>query len=124
MSIRRPDEMHAAFKARLNAGDLEGLVALYEPNSKLVPQPGQEVQGREAVRAALQGFLAIKPRMEMTTRYVLEAGDTAVLSGQWKLTGRGADGMAVVLTGKSVEVLRRQPDGTWLFVLDHPFGAD
>jgi uncharacterized protein (TIGR02246 family) len=116
--------MHAAFKARLNAGDLEGLVALYEPNSKLVPQPGQEVQGREAVRAALQGFLAIKPRMEMTTRYVLEAGDTAVLSGQWKLTGRGADGMAVVLTGKSVEVLRRQPDGTWLFVLDHPFGAD
>jgi ketosteroid isomerase-like protein len=60
----------------------------------------------------------------MATRYVLEAGDTAVLSGQWKLTGRGPDGTAMEMTGRSVEVLRRQADGTWLFVLDHPFGAD
>jgi uncharacterized protein (TIGR02246 family) len=124
MSIRRPEEMHEAFKARFNEGDLEGLVALYERNGKMVPQPGREVQGREAIRLALQEFLAMKPRIEMATRYVLEAGDTAVLSGQWKLTGRGPDGTAMEMTGRSVEVLRRQADGTWLFVLDHPFGAD
>jgi uncharacterized protein (TIGR02246 family) len=124
MSIRRPEEMHEAFKARFNEGDLEGLVALYERNGKMVPQPGREVQGREAIRLALQEFLAMKPRIEMATRYVLEAGDMAVLSGQWKLTGRGPDGTAMEMTGRSVEVLRRQADGTWLFVLDHPFGAD
>jgi uncharacterized protein (TIGR02246 family) len=124
MPIRRPEEMHVVFSARYNAGDLDGLVALYEPNAKLVSQPGQEVQGREAIRAGLQGFLALMPRIDMTTRYVLETGDTAVLSGQWKLTGRGPDGTAMEMGGKSVEVLRRQADGTWLFVLDHPFGAD
>jgi uncharacterized protein (TIGR02246 family) len=124
MSIRRPEEMHAVFSERYNAGDLDGLVALYEPNAKLVSQPGDEVQGREAVRAGLQGFLALMPRIDMTTRYVLAAGDTAVLSGQWKLTGTGPGGTAAEMTGKSVEVLRRQPDGTWLFVLDLPFGAD
>lgn len=73
---------------------------------------------------ALQGFLAIKPRMEMSTRDGLEAGDTVALSGQWQLTGKGSDGSAMEMSGKRVEVLRRQPDGTWLFVLDHPFGAD
>lgn len=124
MSIRRPEDMHAVFNERFNEGDLDGLLALYEPNAKLAPQPGQEVQGREAIRTALQGFLALNPRMDLTTRYVLEAGDMAVLSGQWKLTGTGPDGSAVEMGGKSVEVLRRQPDGTWLYVLDLPFGAD
>lgn len=116
--------MHAVFNERFNEGDLAGLLALYEPNAKLVPQPGQEVQGREAIRNALRGFLALKPRMNLTTRYVLESGDTAVLSGQWKLTGTGPDGSAVEMSGRSVEVLRRQPDGTWLYLLDLPFGAD
>jgi uncharacterized protein (TIGR02246 family) len=124
MSIHRPEEMHALFNRRFNEGDLEGLVALYESNAKLVPQPGQEVQGHEAIRTALQGFLALKPRMDLKTRYVLEVGNTAVLSGQWKLTGRGPDGLAVEMSGKSVEVLHRQPDGTWLYALDLPFGAD
>jgi ketosteroid isomerase-like protein len=30
---------------------------------------------------------------------------------------------AVDVQGASAEVIRRQPDGTWRYVIDHPFGA-
>jgi len=30
----------------------------------------------------------------------------------------------VDIVGKSADVLRQQPDGTWRFVIDNPWGTD
>jgi len=45
-------------------------------------------------------------------------------ASQWSATTTGPDGKPVTVTGNNVEVVRRQPDGTWLFVIDNPRGAD
>jgi ketosteroid isomerase-like protein len=37
--------------------------------------------------------------------------------------GRDADGSPVDLQGVTTEVLRRQPDGSLKYVVDHPFGG-
>ncbi len=37
--------------------------------------------------------------------------------------GTDDDGNPVELHGSTAEVARRQPDGTWKYVFDHPFGA-
>jgi ketosteroid isomerase-like protein len=34
----------------------------------------------------------------------------------------GQDGKPASMNGQSVEVVRRQPDGRWLFAVDFPFG--
>ena len=47
----------------LNAGDLEAALALYERYATFVPEPGKPVSGHKAIREALRGFLAIKPRL-------------------------------------------------------------
>jgi ketosteroid isomerase-like protein len=99
-------------------------MALYEPDAQLVPQPGQVRPGPEAIRQALQQFLALKGAMQITTRYVIRGDAIALLSGQWHLKGSGPDGKNVEMGGKSAEVARRQSTGEWLFVIDHPFGAD
>ena len=31
-----------------------------------------------------------------------------------------ADGKPIQITGKNAEVVQRQPDGTWRFIIDHP----
>ncbi len=56
--------------------------------------------------------------MAMRTRYVMEAGDLALLGSEWTLTA-GDQTMSAV----STEVARRQPDGGWLYVLDRPFAS-
>jgi uncharacterized protein (TIGR02246 family) len=124
MAQNRPEDMHQRFAQHFNAGDIESLMALYTPDAALVPQPGQVVQGHAAIREALQAFLALRGKIELQTTYVVEAGDTALARGQWRLTGTGPDGQPVSLSGKSNEVLRRQPDGGWLLAVDHPYGAD
>lgn len=111
------------FATLLAAGDLDALVSLYEPDAAFAPRPGETVAGRAAIRAALEPFLALSPRMSGTIEKVLEAGDTALVANRWSLTGTGPDGRAVELSGTSADVLRRRKDGSWGIVIDDPWGA-
>ena len=99
-------------------------LALYEPTATFVPQPGHSTSGIEAVRGALQQYLALKGTLKMATTYVVESGDMALLRGKWLLQGTGPDGKPVEMGGNSIEILRRQSDGSWCFVIDHPLGAE
>lgn len=124
MPARNPAEVDALFAAALNAGDLDALVALYEPGAALMPSPGTVVNGTAAIREALAGFLAAKPSMSLDARTLAQAGDVALVSAAWQLSLTGPDGKPATMSGKSVEVARRQPDGRWLFAIDFPFGAE
>ncbi len=120
MPARTPAEIHTQFVEAFNAADLDGLLQLYEPSAVLLAN-GEPVTGHEAIREALSGWLEMKGQMTMKTRIVLESGDgLALLHGGW-LIEAGGPGRGVALRGMSSEVVRRQPNGTWLFVLDNPF---
>ena len=45
---------------------------------------------------------------------------SAVLNNDWSLTGKAADGSAIEMKHKAMEIVRRQPDGTWRFAVDDP----
>ena len=121
MAVHRPEEIHGAFTKAFNAGDLDALMALYEPGASVAPAPGQVVTGTAAIRDVLAGFLALKGQMVITTSRVVAAEDVALLHGSWTLTGTDPDGNAIEMDGRNTEVARRQADGTWLFAIDNPF---
>ena len=122
MSVRSPEEIDRIFERELNAGNLDGLVALYEPTAAFTVEPGKVVTGTAAVREAIAGFLALKPNISLSPRVLANTGDIAMVSSKWKLKGTAPDGSAVDLSGESVEIVRRQADGTWKFVIDSPWG--
>ena len=122
MTAKTPEAIDTLFANALNAGDLEALVALYEPNASLMPSPGNVVSGAAAIREALAGFLAAKPSMTLTARTLSQTGEIALVSAAWQLSMTGEDGTPAQMSGRSVEVVRRQPDGRWLFAIDFPFG--
>jgi len=80
------------------------------------------VSGTKAVREALAGFLAMKPRIKLDAKTLAETGGIAFTTSKWVLEGTGPDGKPMKMEGQSAEVARRQPDGTWLFVIDNPHG--
>jgi uncharacterized protein (TIGR02246 family) len=124
MAVNKPEEIHPRFAAAFNPADLPALLAMYESHATFVAQPGRMATGIDAVRGALQQYLALKGTIKMATTYVVESGDTALLRGTWQLQGTAPDGKPVEMRGNNVEVVRRQADGSWRFVIDHPFGAE
>ena len=123
MAARTPEDVDRLFAEALNAGNLDALVALYEPQGTLMPSPCTLVTGTAAIRESLAGFLGGKPRMSLTTRLVAQSGELAVTSANWELAMTGPDGKPATMTAQSVEVVRRQADGSWRAVIDLPFGT-
>lgn len=118
MSPSTPSEVDERFAEYVNNNNLDALVALYEPNAVLV-MPGEEHRGLAAIRAALAA-LASDAGVHIQMRVVrsIEAGpDLAILYNDWSATMPGNQTMA----GKAIEIVRRQPDGSWRFLLDDPY---
>jgi ketosteroid isomerase-like protein len=61
--------------------------------------------------------------MAAETRYCITAAGVALASASWQIRGTGPDGQRVEIQGTSADLLRRQVDGRWLLVVDHPFGG-
>lgn len=123
MPARTPQEIHELFNQYFAAKDAEALMSLYEPDAVFMPQPGLTVSGKTAIREALDAFLALDATFEMRTATVIQAGDIALLAADWTLKGSDPSGGPVELAGHTAEVVRRQPDGTWLMLIDNPYGA-
>src|SRR5262245_13502035 len=123
MPASEPEQMHRLFEEAFNAGDIEALMALYEPGAALVPQPGALAEGLDAIRESLRWFLDRGGRIALDTKLVVRAGDLAYLSNRWSLTGATMpDGSPAELGAVTAEVARLQADGSWLYVIDNAWG--
>ena len=124
MTAQTPEEVYHLFAEALNAGDLEALLALFEPDAVFVTEPGHPVTGTEQIREALEGILALKAIFHLSTPGILMGHDLAFVAARWSIEGTGPDGQPVPLTGVTADVVRRGTDGVWRFALDNPWGAD
>jgi ketosteroid isomerase-like protein len=104
-----PEDLSRLIVERLNAGDVDGLTALYEPNAVLALPDGGLATGADEIRRAYERVVADRPKFTPgVQRPTLLSGDLALTSS------RLASGAV------TVEVARRQADGTWLWVIDQP----
>jgi ketosteroid isomerase-like protein len=111
----------SAFVTAVNAADVNGIVGVYAGDAALLP-PNLPVQrGRDAVKAFWGGFLDVYTvRMEIGSDTMEGRGDLAYNVGHYRFTAvpkaKGAPGVAD--EGKFVEVLKKQADGSWKYVVD------
>jgi ketosteroid isomerase-like protein len=108
---RTPEDITTLFVERLNERDADGMAGLYAPDAVMAFPPGHTTVGRDAIRAVLAQFAAhaALPVPEEESLPVIRYGDLALTSTPSK------DG-----TGIRVQVTQRQPDGSWLRVIDRP----
>ena len=105
----QPEDLGRYFLERANAGDVEGLVALYEPGAVLAFPSGRLTIGHDQIRQVYAELLADKPSFG-------SAGQQPVIrNGELALTST-----RLPAGGATVEVARRQPDGSWRWVIDQP----
>ena len=122
MPARTPGECDRLFEEHVNAGQVDPVVALYEEGGSLVRHDGGVATGHAAIREVVARLVAIQPRLRNNVVRVVTAGeDLALVYNDWSMSAKGRDGKPMERAGKAVEVVRRQADGTWRFVIDDPY---
>jgi len=109
-TAEHPEDIARLFVERVNSGDVDGLVELYEPTAVMAYPPGSITEGEEALRALFEQMLAARPEFPQEEPLpTLRCGDIALTST------RALDG-----TGGRAQVVRRQADGSWKRIIDRP----
>jgi ketosteroid isomerase-like protein len=89
MPATTPEEIHRLFEDRFNAGDVDGLMAPYEPDAAVIPNRGASSTVASRCVRGTAAFLALQGRTSLDTKLVVTVGDLAFLSNTWSLTGTG-----------------------------------
>jgi uncharacterized protein (TIGR02246 family) len=116
---RSPSTLHTLFLDAFNRHDADGVTALYESDAVLLTQSGP-VGGHEAIREFYRIAFDSRPILTLETVAEQRVGALAMLQGQWRWTSRATGRRRAQNEGRSVELVRVQTDGRWLYVIDSP----
>lgn len=109
-----PEDLTTLFVERANAGDADGLAALYEPDAVLAFPPGRMTRGRDAIRDIFEQMVS------MNLTFETEQSLPTIEHHELALTAtHRRDGVGI-----RVQVARRQTDGSWLRIIDLPEPSD
>jgi ketosteroid isomerase-like protein len=117
----RPDYIYPALAAAYNAGDLAGVLALYDSQAVFVVKPGQVTDGPAQLHAALQRVIEFDGHLAIHPHSFVHSDNVVLVLGSFTLTGRRRDGTQIERESRFADVLRRRPGGDWLIAVDNPF---
>jgi uncharacterized protein (TIGR02246 family) len=115
MSARSPEEICHLFRQAMAAGDLDAVISLYDPEVVFLNQSGEVKKGAEELRKELAPLAAAQARFDYNIRQIIQSGDIALMHTDWKVSAPQP------MFSYAIEVARRQPDGSWRWLIDDPF---
>ncbi|BAW04150.1 DUF4440 domain-containing protein [Nocardia seriolae] len=122
-TIPDPALLPALFEQHLNAGDVDGVLALFAPDATMRTTAGTVITGPDALRAEITGTVAARGRLTNVQRHTLVGADTALLVPDWTMEIDTPDGTRIAPTGSTANVARRIGSGEWRFAVLNPLGT-
>ena len=129
MGAPSPEVCNLWLARAFNAQDVEAAAAMYHPDAVIVRVSEvhgetKTSRGARGIRDTMAAYIGMQPHMDVVTHHTTVAGDFAMTRSQWLITGVDKAGKRIEVHHHGMEAHRRLPDGSWVFFMDHPFGAD
>lgn len=125
VSARQPDDLSRILVQALETGDIETSVALYEPSAVLFSKSGRTMTGLDEIRKNNAALIALKPKFNIAFIKFTLSGDGSLATNRMKatLSWQDAEGKPVEASVDTLEVARKQEDGSWRYIIDDPYGS-
>ncbi|HEY1272217.1 MAG TPA: nuclear transport factor 2 family protein [Terriglobales bacterium] len=115
MPANSPGEICKLFKQYMSQGDVDLLLSLYDPEAAFLNEAGEIKKGKEELRGQLAAPAAAKAIFEFDIRQIIESRDIALMHTKWQVSWPQPRSVY------AIEVARRQPDGSWCWLIGDPF---
>jgi ketosteroid isomerase-like protein len=90
--------------------------------ARFVAQSGETLVGHDGIRTVLSGLIEAKTHFRSNVIRAVTVDDIAQLYTDFEGTQVDDSGNTVAVRSKAIEVLRRQPDGSWKLIVGDPNG--
>ncbi len=105
-------------------GDLESALDCFDDDAVYVTGIGTFVTGKEDIRKALEQVCSLKPDLQAQRSTGFTVGDITAWVDEWTLKAILPDGTKLDMKGTSSDILKKQPNGNWAYLVDNPYGAE
>lgn len=117
MPAKSPEEIFRIFQQYMAEGNIDSILgSVHDPEIVFLNQSGEVKKGKEEMREELTPFAVQKAKFDFNIKQVIESGDIALIHTEWKVSSPQQ-----VMSGYGIEVARRQPDGSWRWLIGDPF---
>jgi len=65
----------------------------------------------------------MRPDLQAQRSVAFETGEIAAWVDEWTLKATTPDGVALEMNGTSSDIMKRLPNGHWVYLVDNPYGA-
>ncbi|MBQ0985371.1 nuclear transport factor 2 family protein [Streptomyces sp. F63] len=131
-AAKSPAELLKMLGERIVAKDIDGIIALHDPEAAIVNYDGSIIRGHKEIRAFYIDWFTSDPVLTVNPLQTVTAGGkrtgngkvrnrTAAIMGKYTLEQTGSDGTREIFTGNFCDTVQEQPNGTWLYVQDNPY---
>jgi ketosteroid isomerase-like protein len=122
---RQPDDVSRVLVQALETGDIDTSVAVYEASAVLFSKSGRTMTGLDEIRKNNAALIALKPTFDIAFIKFTLSGDGTLATNRMKanLSWKDAEGKLVEASVDTLEVLRKQEDGSWRYIIDDPYGS-
>lgn len=122
MLAKTPREAVISADDAFNNRDLEGVLDFYEDGAIMVYEPGHLATGKAALRQVFESLLSLNAVARQEKVDVVQAGDIALWTSKWSVSGTAQDGTPFKRDGFGSAILRKNCDGGWRVVVENPWG--
>lgn len=112
------------FRNCIHLGDLKGALSCFDPEATYIERDGQEIKGLGNIEKALESICLWKPEIKGIKQRVTIVGDLAMWMDKYHVKAKMPNGDPMEMEGVTACIMKRNIDGTWLWLVDNPFAAD
>jgi ketosteroid isomerase-like protein len=115
MSSKSPEEICRLFQQYMATCDLDSLLSLYDAEAVFLNESGEVKKGEAGLREVLAPLVTAQARFDYNIRQIIQSGDIALMHTDWQASSPQP------MSSYAIEVARRQPNGTWRWLIGDPF---
>ncbi len=116
MPAKNPEEICRLFRQYMAAGDIDSVLSIYDSEAVFLNESGEVKKGKEELRKELAPLATQKANFDFKIKQIIESGDIALMHTEWQVSSPQQ-----MMSVYAIEVARRQPDGTWCWLIGDPF---
>ena len=116
-----PADLLALLGRLMEARNIDAIMAIHEEDAAMVEWGGGVARGDSNIRQVYADFFESDPILKVRALQIVEAGGVAIILGDYTLDYTNENGNIVSVDGKFGDMVRKQPDGSWLYLLDNPY---
>jgi len=112
------------FQNCVRNGDVDGALDCFVDEAIYVTRIGTFVSGKENIRKALDQVCGLKPDLQAQRSKGFTVDNITAWVDEWTMKAKLPNGTELEMKGTSSDILKKQPNGNWAYLVDNPYGAE